>query len=130
MKLRLIISVIILLAVVLINSCEDKKATVSIPTCTVDTAMITYSSGSNTMVKIINTQCGVNNASCHAPGGVSGYDYSTYAGIYANYQNGLLYSGLFGSLHNMPLTPQSGWSDSGSCMLDKFKAWMDQGCPN
>lgn len=130
MKIRFIASATILLAIIFIYSCEDKKVTPAAPSCTTDTATITYNSGSNTMVAIINTQCGVNNNSCHSPGGASVYDYSTYSGIDANYKNGLLYSGLFGSLHNMPLTPQPGWSDSGSCMLDKFKAWMDQGCPN
>jgi len=130
MKIRFIVSAIVLLAIILIYSCEDKKVTPVAPACRADTLIITYNSGSNTMVAIINTQCGVNNASCHSPGGASGYDYSTYGGIYANYQNGLLAGGLFGNLPHMPLVPQSGWSDSGSCMLLKFKAWMDQGCPN
>ena len=129
MKIRLLAGIIIVLAIILSNSCEDKKSAVMPPACNADTIKVTYSSDSNTMVAILNTQCGASNASCHAAGGASGYDYSTYAGIYANYQNGLLYSGLFGSLHNMPLTPQPGWSDSGSCMLDKFKAWINQGCP-
>jgi hypothetical protein len=80
------------------------------------------------MQAIINVQCGTANTSCHGPGSASGYDYSTYAGIDANYKYGLLYSALFGSLKNMPLTPQSGWDPS--CMLPKFKAWMNQGCPN
>lgn len=129
MKTRFILSTIVLLAVIITYSCENKKVTVAAPACSADTVKVTYNSGSNNMMAIINTQCGVSNNSCHSPGGASGYDYSTYSGVYANYQNGLLYSGLFGSLHNMPLTPQPGWSDSGSCMLEKFKAWIDVGCP-
>ena len=129
MKIRLIAGFIIIVSIILSNSCEDKRSAVLPPACSVDTNKVSYSSGSNTMVAIINIQCGANNNSCHSPTGASGYDYSTYAGIYANYQNGLLYSGLFGSLHNMPLSPQPGWSDSGSCMLDKFKAWINLGCP-
>lgn len=129
MKTRFIFSIVTLLAVFFVYSCENKKVTPVAPACTADTVKITYNSGSNTMVAIINTQCGVNNNSCHAPGGASGYDYSGYDGIYRNYENGLLYNGLFGSLHNMPLVPQPGWSDSGACMLEKFKAWINQGCP-
>lgn len=130
MKIRFIAGIIILLVIIISNSCEDKKASVLPPACSADTVTITYNSGSNTMVNIINTQCGVNNASCHSPNSASGYDYSTYSGIYANYKNGFLAGALFGNLPRMPLTPQPGWSDSGSCMLEKFKAWMDQGCPN
>jgi len=129
MKIRFIVSSIILLTVIVINSCEDKQgavpATVVLSNC--DTTKLTYSSDSNTMQTIINVQCGVNNQSCHSYGGASGYDYSTYAGIYANYQNGLLAGALFGNLPRMPLTPQAGWDPS--CMLPKFKAWMDRGCP-
>jgi hypothetical protein len=94
-----------------------------------DTTHLTYSSGTNTMQGIINIQCGTANASCHSPGSISTYDYSTYAGIDANYQNGLLYMALFGngaSVPQMPLTPQTGWDQ---CTLNKFKAWIDQGCP-
>ncbi len=129
MKTRFILSAIVLLAVIIIYSCEDKQgavpATVKLSNC--DTTKLTYSSDSNTMQAIINVQCGVNNASCHSYGSASGYDYSTYSGIYANYQNGLLAGALFGNLPRMPLTSQAGWDPS--CMLPKFKAWMDRGCP-
>jgi hypothetical protein len=130
MKIKFIVGSIVLLVVILINACEDKQATLPstalVSNC--DTTGLTYSSGSNTMQAIINTQCGATNTSCHSTGSISGYDYSSYSGIDANYKNGLLYSALFGSLKNMPLTPQSGWDPS--CMLPKFKAWMDLGCPN
>lgn len=130
MKTRFTLSSIVLLAVIVIYSCEDKKVTPVAAACHADTVTITYNSGSNTMVAIINTQCGTTNTSCHSPNSASGYDYSGYSGIDANYNNGSLYQGLFGNLPRMPLIPQPGWSDSGSCMLEKFKAWMDQGCPN
>ena len=131
MKTKLIIGSLLLLAVIIINSCENKEAALPSVAANLssscDTTNLTYSSGSNTMQAIINVQCGAGNTSCHAPHGASGYDYSTYAGIDANYSNGLLYSALFGSLKNMPLTPQPGWDPS--CMMPKFKAWMDSGCP-
>jgi len=129
MKTKFIIGSILLLAVIIINSCEDKTAVPAISNSLTncDTARLTYSSDSNTMQAIINVQCGASNSSCHAPHGASGYDYSTYAGIDANYTNGLLYGSLFGSLPRMPLTPQPGWDPS--CMLPKFKAWMNRGCP-
>jgi len=130
MKIRFVASIVVLLTVILINACEDKKgaAPISVNVSNCDTLDLTYSSdSSHSMQAIINVQCGVNNMSCHSYGSASGYDYSTYAGIYANYQNGLLYQGLFGSSPRMPLTPQNGWDPS--CMLPKFKAWMDRGCP-
>jgi len=131
MKIRFVIGLIVLVAVVFINACEDKRVTpVTVSNC--DTTNLTYSSDSNTMEAIINVQCGVNNSSCHpAGGGASTYDYSSYAGVYGNYKNGLLYMALFGggtSVPQMPLTSQPGWDPS--CMLPKFKAWMDRGCPN
>ncbi len=130
MKTKLVVGSILLLAVILINSCEDKQVAPVAAACTTDTMKVTYSSGSNTMVQIINTQCGVNNSACHAPKGASGYDYSTYAGISANAKNGLLYAALFGgNVPQMPLTPQAGWSDSSACMREKFKAWISQGYP-
>jgi hypothetical protein len=82
------------------------------------------------MQAIINVQCGVNNTSCHSSGSVSRYDYTTYSGIYANYQSGLLFQALFGNgsqVPQMPLTPQTGWDPS--CMLPKFQAWMNRRAP-
>jgi len=129
MKNKFIAGLILLVIVFAINSCENKQA--SIPSTAVasscDTINLTYSSGSNTMVAIINVQCGVANTSCHSPNSASGYDYSTYGGIYTNYKSGLLYGSLFGNLPRMPKIQQSGWDPA--CMLPKFKAWMDAGCP-
>ena len=132
MKTKFIAACILLLAIIIINSCEDKQGAVPVNAVVsnCDTTKLTYSSDSNTMEAIINVQCQANNTSCHAPGSYSGYDYSTYAGIYANYQNGLLYEALFGdgsSVPQMPLVQQPGWDQ---CDLNKFKAWIDQGCPN
>ena len=129
MKIKFIAGITILLSVLIINACEDKAVTPVLNTTLTncDTTRLTYSSDSNTMVAIINVQCGASNSSCHAPHGASGYDYSTYAGIYFNYSNGLLNGALFGNLPRMPLTAQPGWDPS--CMLPKFKAWMNRGCP-
>ncbi len=132
MKTKIFVGIIILLSVLIINACENKQAVAPLilSPCAEDTLRVTYSSDSNTMQAIINVQCGVNNSSCHpAGGGASGYDYSTYAGIDANYKSGLLYSALFGngsSVPKMPLSPTSTWDQ---CTLTKFKAWIDQGCP-
>jgi hypothetical protein len=129
MKTKFIVGIIVLLSVILINACENKQAvaplTVAVPN-SCDTTNLTYSSGTNTMQAIINVQCGTSNTQCHSPGSISGYDYSTYAGIYSNYQHGLLYGSLFGSLPRMPKIQQAGWDQ---CTIDKFRAWMDQGCP-
>jgi len=132
MKTKLIVGSILLLAVVIINSCENKVAyppiiAVSLP-ANCDTAKLTYSSDSNSMMQgIINLQCGTSNTSCHSPGSISTYDLSTYSGIYAQYQNGNLYAALFGNSARMPQIPQSGWDPA--CMYPKFKAWMNRGCP-
>jgi hypothetical protein len=126
MKAKIVTGLFLLTLVVLINSCENKTtplpATFACSQAS-DTIGLTYT---NTMQAIINVQCGVSNPSCHAHHGASGYDYTTYAGIDANYLNGLLYQGLFGNSPRMPLTPQVGWD---ACTLAKFKAWMDAGCP-
>ena len=129
MKTKFLAVIMLSAMVFVINSCENKQ--VAPPVTGIasgcDTTSLTYSSGSNTMHAIINVQCGVSSNSCHSPGGASGFDYSTYQGIYANYQNGTLYGSLFGNLPRMPLSPQLGWDPA--CMLPKFKAWMNQGCP-
>lgn len=123
---------LLLLPLLIIISCENERSPVqpAIIPVTCDTLGLTYSSGYNSMQSIINVQCGVNNNSCHSPMGQSGYDYSTYTGIYTNYQNGLLYSALFGSYSKssnaMPKVQQPGWN---TCILAKFKAWIDLGCP-
>lgn len=114
----------------LIYSCENKSIpvpVVSVPSgC--DTNSVTFSSGTNTLQPIINAQCGTNNNSCHSAR--TAYNYTTYAGVFANYQNGTLKSCLFqGTPFSMPQTPQPGWSDSSGCMLAKFKAWINAGAP-
>jgi hypothetical protein len=127
MKIKFIFGAIILATVLIINACENKEVTEATPVSNCDTSKLTYSSDSNSMQAIINVQCGANNTSCHSANSSSGYNYTTYSGIYANYTNGLLYGALFGSLPRMPLTAQPGWDPS--CMLPKFKAWINRGCP-
>jgi hypothetical protein len=130
MKTKFIVGVSLLLAAIFINACENKQGavplTVVIPN-SCDTTNLTYSSGPNKMDSIINVQCGTNNHSCHSPGSISGYDYTSYATIYSNYQKGWLYSSIFlGTPTQMPKVQQPGWDQ---CTKDKFKAWIDLGCP-
>lgn len=130
MKAKLFAWLIVLFAVVIIYSCENKQGAIpviAIP-CNEDTTKLTYSSDSNTMQPIINAQCATG-SSCHGAGASNGLDYSAYAGIFAQYQNGNLYAALFGngaSVPQMPLAPQPGWD---ICTLNKFKAWINRGCP-
>lgn len=132
MKTKIFAGLILLGAIIIANSCENKQGVVPLivsVSSNCDTARLTYSSDSNTMQAIINAQCGSTNVNCHSYGSASGYDYSTYSGIYANYQNGLLYQALFGNgsqVPVMPKVPQTGWDQ---CTLDKFKAWINRGCP-
>jgi hypothetical protein len=134
MKTKFIVGTVLLSAVIIINSCENKQSALPVLPCTVDTTKLAYASDSNTMQPIINEQCGVNNnnPSCHGPYGTAsndGYNFTTYSGIFAQYQNGNLSAALFGDgskVPQMPLIPQPGWS---ACVLAKFKAWTDQGCP-
>jgi hypothetical protein len=131
MKIKLIVGFCILFAVVIINSCENKQASaplaVVISNC--DTTNLTFSSGPNRMDSLINIQCGASNAACHSPGSISGYDYTLYSTIYANYKNGWLYSTIFeGTPNAMPKTAQPDWTTD-PCIKAKFKAWIDQGCP-
>jgi hypothetical protein len=128
MKAKIILGFVLLTLVGLIYSCENK--TTPLPStfaCSQasDTLSLTYT---NTMQAIINVQCGVGNSSCHAPHGASGYDYTTYTGIYDNYKNGSLYQALFVKNYPnpMPKTQEAGWDP---CILAQFKAWYDAGCP-
>lgn len=132
MKLKMLIGIVLVALFFVMNSCEKK----SVPQVAVvfpagcDTVNLTYFSGANTMKAIIDVQCGTGMSSCHGAG--AHYDYTTYNGIYANYKNGLLYQSLFGngSSPKMPLIAQPGWSDSSTCYLAKFYAWMNLKAPN
>jgi hypothetical protein len=134
MKTKIFVGAILFLSVIIANSCEDKQAALPPVPCNADTANLTYSSGTNTMLATINVQCGVSssNLNCHGANGVGatdGYDFTMYAGILAQYQNGNLFAALFGggsSVPQMPLTPQTGWDQ---CDLNLFKAWIARGCP-
>jgi len=129
MKTKIFVGLLLLSSIVIINSCENKQAAIApvIVSNSCDTTNMSYNTTGDSMRAIINVQCGAYNNSCHSSGSISGYDYSTYSGVYSNYQRGLLEGALFGNLPRMPLTAQSGWDPS--CMLPKFKAWMDAGCP-
>jgi hypothetical protein len=132
MKFKMLIGIAVVALVVVVNSCENKSVpqpAVAFPAgC--DTLNLTYFSGTNTMKTIIDVQCGTGMSSCHGAG--AHYDYTTYNGIYANYQNGLLYQALFGngSTPRMPLIAQTNWADSSTCYLAKFYAWMNLKAPN
>jgi len=132
MKTRILFGLGLILAVIIINSCESKQAVAPINVVVpgnCDTTKLTFSSGPNRMDSIINVQCGASLGSCHSPSSISGYDYTSYSVIYANYQKGWLYSTIFeGTPNPMPKTPQPGWTTD-PCLKDKFKAWIDQGCP-
>jgi hypothetical protein len=124
----------LLLCVVIINSCENKHGVSPLQPfpSNCDTTNLTYSSGTNNMKPIIDAQCGTSNSSCHATGGSAGskYDFTTYAGLVNSCQNGTMIGCLFQSNpYYMPKTPQPGWSDSSTCMLGKFKAWINRGYP-
>ncbi len=132
MKTKVLVGLSILFAVIIINSCENKQATPPVTPVVIsnscDTTNLTYSSGTNTMKAIIDVQCGSGLTSCHSPGSISGYDYTRFPTIYANYQNGWLYSTIFqGTPNAMPKVAQPGWGDP--CILAKFKAWINRGCP-
>ena len=130
MKTKLLIGLCLLVSLIVVNSCENKQATP--PTTVVvpnscDTTNLTYSSGPNRMDSIISVQCGANNAACHSPSSISGYDYTRFNVIYSNYQKGWLYSTIFqGTPNAMPKVQQAGWDD---CVKAKFRAWINAGCP-
>src|ERR1017187_7078257 len=98
MKTRILFGLGLIFALIISNSCENKQAVppmnVVVPS-SCDTTNLTYSSGPNRMDTIINVQCGASLRSCHAPGSISGYDYTQYSVIYSNYQKGWLYSSIF-----------------------------------
>lgn len=86
-----------------------------------DTATVTYS---NAILPTINSTC----VSCHSGSAASGgIDFTTYAGIKAQADNGQ----LFGSISHSPgfsAMPQGG-NKLSDCLIAKFKYWIDAGAP-
>ncbi|MGP8215981.1 MAG: hypothetical protein ACLQQ4_10490 [Bacteroidia bacterium] len=112
--------------VLAINSCENKE--VIVPMVVVpsdcDTTGMTYSSGTDTIRTIINTQCAV--TGCHNTYSVNG-DFTTYNGVSKAAQGGSssqMYINLQGGATPMPQSQQPGWSE---CDKQKIEAWILQG---
>jgi hypothetical protein len=111
------------------SSCYNDKADklyVQPTTTTCDTSGgITFS---GTVNPIIQANCGTTNTGCHSAGASSGYDYSTYPGIYRNAVSGLLLPAIqhTGSGQYMPLNA----SQLSSCDIEKIAAWINEGAQN
>lgn len=127
-KNAIILGILSLVAVISINSCENKVGVVpsaSTSSCPpVDTAKLYYSKGIDT---IINTQCAV--AGCHVVHG-TGVNFSTYAALQTDATGGTsskFYAYLvLGNPMIMPNVPQAGWND---CMKNKLVQWVEKGSP-
>ena len=127
MRIKTGIGLLMIAAVLIINSCENKSVPVpsGVPAgC--DTSDLTYSSGNNMMQPIINAHCAT--ANCHVPGGTAPTDYTTYSSLqtYATGgQSSLFWQYLFVN-KTMPLSPQPSLD---VCTQVKFKAWLNADAP-
>jgi hypothetical protein len=88
------------------------------------TGVITFSTH---IVPMFKTNCGTRN-SCHGHNNTSGYDLSTYAGVYSTVVNGKLMNSInwTGSATRMP---ENG-SKMSSCNIIKLQKWIDAGALN
>jgi hypothetical protein len=135
MRNRIFVGVILLCAVICINSCENKEALFppgsstggggSIWPAGCDSTNLTYNGGIDS---IINTQCAV--AGCHVPrGGASADDFQGYANATSQTSGGkssMFYQRLEGIGNLMPNTPQPGWDP---CMKIRLEQWVLNGAP-
>jgi uncharacterized membrane protein len=77
----------------------------------------------NTDIKpMFNTYC----VSCHYAGGIGPGDYTLYADIKVNVENGKIHNRVF----NLKDMPQAGSPQLSQDDLSKLKCWIDQGAPN
>ena len=81
---------------------------------------------SGTVNPIIQANCGTNNSSCHATGAISGFDYTTYAGIYRNATSGLLLPAIQHTASNGQYMPLNAPQLS-ACDIEKIAAWVGEG---
>jgi hypothetical protein len=128
MKAKFIVGTILLLAVIIINSCEDKKGVVPfvLNATNCDTTKLRYSSDSNAMQPIINANC-AGSTGCHVPGGTAPTDFTSYSGLQADASGGKssqIYQHLF-IIKDMPL----GKPPLDECTLTKFSVWLVAGAP-
>ena len=128
MKTKLVIAFAMLFVVIIINSCEDKVGVVPfVPTVIAgcNDTDVTYSSGTNTLQAIINTNCAT--AGCHSSTGSAPTDFTNYAGLQTDATGGKssqIYNHLF-IKQDMPL----GKPPLDQCSLDKFNTWLLAGAP-
>jgi len=113
---------------IVFSSCYNDKADklyVQPTVTTCDTSNVTFS---GTVNPIIQANCGTGNSSCHATGAVSGFDYTSYAGIYRNATTGLLLPAIqhTGSLPYMPLNA----TQLSACDIQQIAIWINNGALN
>lgn len=111
-----------------VTSCTNKSFDKLYPsTATCDTTTIMYS---RDIVPIVVANCYGAGTSCHNTSGISGFDYTTYAGIVVNIMDGAL-------LTDINFTPTRGHNNMpkdanklSQCDIDKFTRWVNEGYPN
>jgi hypothetical protein len=140
MRNRIFIGVILLCAVICINSCESKEALMPVSSgnggggsggskwpAGCDSTNLTYSGGIDS---IINTQCAVAGG-CHLPkSGTAAANFNSYAGVTA-YTSGGASSMFYQRLEGkggalMPSSAQPGWDP---CMKLRLEQWVINGAP-
>ncbi|HVA98192.1 MAG TPA: hypothetical protein VNG53_04800 [Bacteroidia bacterium] len=124
------------LSIVVINSCVKDKGPVPTTQTTLssscDTIGVTYT---NSISLIMTTYCN-SGGNCHSnTNGFAPYNYTTYAGVFANMNTGTngIYYRVFiepttSSLH-MPSSASTGPTSLTACDAAKLKAWIDAGGP-
>ncbi len=125
-----LISILILLSIIQLSSCEKNQATFPVLDCTSlsDTIHIHYVTDTTfdpNSIQVIVVQYCSYQAGCHEQGSLNG-DYTTYQGIKAKVDDGALYTRIVVQ-RSMPPT-FSGMSLD-SCQIKEFYLWIKEGGP-
>jgi hypothetical protein len=125
-----LISILVLLSIIQLSSCEKNKATFPVIDCNLlsDTAHIRYAPDTvfdPRSIQVIVVQNCSYQSGCHEQGSLNG-DYTTYPGIKAKVDDGALYTRVVVQ-RSMPPT-FSGMSLD-SCQVKEFYLWIKEGGP-
>lgn len=115
------LSVVVLFSVLLFGCFYDKEGELH-PSGTsnvCDTVNVTYS---NQVMSIVNSTCN----GCHFSGGVSHYDFSTWADLNATAVNGQLTGSIYYQSGHPPMPPSFHLT---TCQLRTIQIWINAGAP-
>ena len=110
------------IVIISLNSCYYDKADLLYPDKACDSTAVTYSTS---VLPILSSNC----ISCHGGSTPSaGINFSTYAGVKQQVDNGKLWGAISHSPNYSPMPKNS--NQLSSCNLSKIRIWISAGAPN